>query len=52
MRPRKSDPTPQTDLFRESLAAILDPLHELLQLAARIDWGRLDALLRARFESC
>ena len=49
MRPRKPDPTPQTDLFRESLAAILDPLHELLQLAARIDWDRLDALYGATF---
>ena len=49
MRPRKSGPTPQSDMFRESLAAILDPRHELLRLAARIDWDRLDALYGATF---
>lgn len=49
MRPRKPDPTPQSDMFRESLAAILDPRHELLRLAARIDWDRLDALYGATF---
>lgn len=49
MRPRKPDPTPQSDIFRESLAAILDPRHELLRLAARIDWDRLDALHGATF---
>ena len=49
MRPRKPDPTPQADMFRESLAAILDPRHELLRLAARIDWDRLDALYGATF---
>lgn len=47
MRPRKPDPTPQSDMFRESLAAILDSRHELLRLAARIDWDRLDALYGA-----
>lgn len=49
MRPRKPDPTPQSDMFRESLAAILDSRHELLRLAARIDWDRLDALYGATF---
>jgi len=49
MRPRKPDPTLQTDMFRESLAAILDRRHELLQLANRIDWDRLDALYGATF---
>ena len=49
MRPRKPDPTPQSDMFRESLGAILDPRHELLRLAARIDWDRLDALYGATF---
>jgi IS5 family transposase len=49
MRPRKLDPTLQTDMFRESLAAILDRRHELLQLAGRIDWDRLDALYGATF---
>jgi IS5 family transposase len=49
MRPRKPNPTPQSDMFRESLAAILDPRHELLRLSARIDWDRLDALYGATF---
>ena len=39
MRPRKPASTPQPDLFRETLAAILDPRHELLRLARTIDWG-------------
>lgn len=41
MRPRKPASTPQPDLFRETLAAILDPRHELLRLARTIDWERL-----------
>lgn len=49
MRSRKPDPTSQSDMFRESLEAILDPQHELLRLAARIDWDRLDALDGATF---
>lgn len=49
MRPRTPDPTPQSDMFRESLAAILDPRHELLRLAAGINWDRLDALYGATF---
>lgn len=49
MRPRKPDPTPQSDMFRESLEAILDPRHELLRLAVRIDWDRLDTLYGATF---
>jgi len=38
--PRQEDP--KGDLFRSSLEAILDPEHELLQLAALIDWDRFD----------
>ena len=49
MRPRKPASTPQPDLFRESLEAILDPRHELLRLARAIDWERLDALYGATF---
>lgn len=36
-------------MFRESLAAILVPRHELLRLAERIDWDGLDALYGATF---
>ena len=41
MRPSKPD-RPTGDLFRSSLEAILDPEHELLRLAAWIDWERFD----------
>lgn len=41
MRPSKPD-RPTDDLFRSSLEAILDPEHELLRLAAWIDWERFD----------
>lgn len=41
MRPAKPD-MPNGDLFRSSLEAILDPQHDLLRLAALIDWDRFD----------
>ncbi|MEM9573582.1 MAG: IS5 family transposase [Pseudomonadota bacterium] len=41
MRPAKPD-TPNGDLFRSSLEAILDPEHELIRLAALIEWERFD----------
>src|SRR5210317_388406 len=41
MRPNKPG-FPNGDLFRSSLEAILDPEHELLRLAALIDWERFD----------
>ncbi|PRX31875.1 transposase, IS5 family [Meinhardsimonia xiamenensis] len=41
MRPAKSAPE-NADLFRASLEAILDPEHELIRLAALIDWERFD----------
>jgi transposase, IS5 family len=41
MRPDPSK-APSSDLFRSSLEAILDPEHELLKLAALIDWDRFD----------
>lgn len=41
MRPKQPE-APSSDLFRSSLEAILDPEHELLKLAALIDWDRFD----------
>ena len=41
MRPEQPQ-APSSDLFRSSLEAILDPEHELLKLAALIDWDRFD----------
>lgn len=50
MRPRKPDPTPQSDMFRESLEAILDPPDmSCCGLLSRIDWNRLDAHYGATF---
>jgi transposase, IS5 family len=42
MRP-KSPAEDGEDLFRSRLANILDPRHELLRLAALIDWAALEA---------
>lgn len=41
MRPDPSKAV-SSDLFRSSLEAILDPEHELLKLAALVDWDRFD----------
>ena len=41
MRPEPPQ-APSGDLFRSSLKAILDPEHELLELAQLIDWDRFD----------
>lgn len=43
MRPKSPAEDGAEDLFRSRLANILDPRHELLRLAARIDWGTFDA---------
>lgn len=49
MRPKTPDMMPQPDMFRENLSGILNPRHELLQLAKRIDWVSLEALYGATF---
>jgi len=41
MRPKPPE-TANEDLFRSSLEAILDPRHELIQLAGLINWQRFD----------
>ena len=44
MRPKIPGGAPESeDLFRSRLANMLDPRHELLRLAALIDWAALDA---------
>ena len=42
MGPRSSDPTPQDELFRNRLDNLIDQRHELVQLAALIDWEVFD----------
>jgi transposase, IS5 family len=49
MRPAKPDHAEQADMFRETLEAILDPRHELLELGRRIDWAGLDAVCGETF---
>ncbi len=48
MRP-KSPEAPTGDLFRNSLEAIIDPAHELIRLAALIDWARFDDAFGAHY---
>ena len=43
MRPKSPAEDRDEDLFRSRLASMLDPRHELLRLAALIDWAALDA---------
>ena len=43
MRPKSPAEDADEDLFRSRLVNILDPRHELLRLAALIDWAALDA---------
>ena len=43
MRPRQPESAPTRDLYRHYLDELLDPRHELVLLAKRIDWGYLDA---------
>lgn len=42
MRPKKHKPTGSNDLFRARLDQIINPKHELVQLACKIDWGWID----------
>ena len=42
MRPKKPRTTSEGDLFRARLDQIINLKHELVQLAARIDWDWID----------
>ena len=48
MRP-KSPESPNGDLFRSLLEAIVDPGHELVRLAALIEWTRFDDAFGAHY---
>jgi IS5 family transposase len=43
MRPKQHETTGSNDLFRARLDQIINMKHELVQLAGKIDWGRLDS---------
>jgi IS5 family transposase len=42
MKPKKSEPTPQEDIFRMKLEQLLNQRHELYRLAHRIDWSSFE----------
>src|ERR1700739_509671 len=42
MRPKQRDVTGENDLFRARLDQIINMKHELVRLAARIDWAWID----------
>ncbi|WP_407179749.1 IS5 family transposase [Bradyrhizobium sp. STM 3562] len=42
MRPKKSEPAAEGDLFRARLDQIINLKHELVQLGAKIDWDWID----------
>ena len=49
MRPTKQAPTGEQDLFRARLDQIINPQHELVLLAKRIDWAWLDGEIAGCF---
>lgn len=44
MKPKPPPESPTDDLFRNRLENLIDPRHELVKLAAVIDWDRFDVL--------
>ena len=42
MKPKKHEPQPQEELFRNRLENLIDPRHELVRLAKLIDWEVFD----------
>ncbi len=44
MKP-KSQPCDSFELFQAHFDQLLNPVHELIQLARQIDWAHLDAVL-------
>ena len=49
MRPRRRETGGSGDLFRARLDQIINIVHELVRLAAAIDWEWIDAELADRF---
>ena len=49
MKPRQPEPAKSDDLFRSRLDSIINPRHELVQLANRIDWTYLDGQVEPFF---
>jgi len=49
MKPRRQHDDGSQDLFRSRLDNIIDPRHELVRLAAAIDWQRIDEAFEPLF---
>ena len=49
MKPRKTAPVAQDDLFKVRLTDLINPHHSLCQLAELIDWQSLDAEIAPNF---
>ena len=49
MRPRLQEPPPQDEMFRNRLENLIDQRHELVRLAALIDWEEFDRQWGALF---
>jgi IS5 family transposase len=49
MRPKKIVPTNELDLYRSRLEQIINPRHELVQLAGKLDWAWIDGQIAPLF---
>jgi IS5 family transposase len=49
MRPKKIVPTNKLDLYRSRLEQIINPRHELVQLAGKLDWAWIDGQIAPLF---
>ena len=49
MKPRKSKPLPQDDLFKVRLQDIVNPQHPLVEMRDMVDWSTLDQELGHKF---
>ena len=49
MRPKKIVPTTELDLYRSHLKQMINPRHELVQLAGKLDWLWIDGEITPLF---
>lgn len=49
MRPKKIVPTTELDLYRSHLKQMINPRHELVQLAGKLDWQWIDGEIAPLF---
>jgi IS5 family transposase len=51
MKPKKSVPSPQREMFRVELSFLVDAEHPLVKLGGKIDWTRFEELLEATYHA-